>query len=99
MSVKAKKRVLLACCVWIVYFTVPDPRTAIDYVFGSGIRNPQYLFADSDREACRRLRRVVENGKVNIYVENLPTHKMLISLTQKQIRALINLCSLRKSDS
>ena len=29
----------------------------------SSRRNPQYLFSDSHKEACRRLRRVVEDGK------------------------------------
>ena len=93
MRDKIKKLLLTASIVWLTFFALPGPRQVYDYVFGSGIRNPQYLFADSDREACRRVRRVIENGKVNIYVENLPSHEMHISLSQQQIRTLIVMCN------
>jgi len=58
-----------------------------------GIRNPQYLYADSNWEVCRRIRRVVDaNGKVNIFVENLSTHDTLIYYSYERLRALIVTC-------
>ncbi len=87
------KSLLVACLSWITYFAVPGPRQVYDFVFGSSLHNPQYLFASSHREVCRRVRRVVEHGKVNIYVENLSTHRLHISLTQHQIRALVIVCA------
>ena len=86
-------RIIVVCSLWVAYFAVPGPRQLYDWVFGSGSRNPQYLFADSHKEVCRRLRRVVENGKANIYIENLSTHKLHIALTQRQIRALVVACT------
>ena len=65
MCERIKKGFVLISIAWLTFFSLPGPRQVYDYVFGSGIRNPQYLFADSHKEACRRLRRVVENGKVN----------------------------------
>ena len=88
-------RVIVTCSLWIAYFALPGPREIYDFFFGSAFpRNPQYLFAgNNDREVCRRLRRVVENGKANIYIENLSTHKLHIVLTQRQIRALVAACT------
>ena len=99
MSVKAKKRVLLACCVWIVYFAAPDPRTVIDYLFGSRIKHSSYLYADSEYEVCRRVRRVINNGKATIYIENLSSHTTHVELVPDDMRRLIMLCHLNKNKS
>ncbi len=88
-----KKLVLVSSIAWLAFFAAPGPRQIYDFAFGSSLHNPQYLFASSDREVCRRVRRVVEHGKVNIYVENLSTHRLHISLTQRQIRALVFVCN------
>lgn len=92
MATRVKQTLLLVSLVWLVYFAVPGPRQVYDFVFG-GVHNPQYLFASSEREVCRRLRRVVEHGKVDLYVENLSTHKLHISLSQPQIRGLVVACN------
>ncbi len=88
-----KKLLLVSSIAWIAYFAMPGPRQVYNLVFGSSLHNPQYLFAGDSREVCRRVRRVVEHGKVNIYVENLSIHRMHILFNQRQIRALIYLCS------
>ena len=93
MCNRAKKLLLVGCMAWIIYFAVPGPRQVYGWLFGSVIRNPQYLFADSRRKACRRMRRVIENGKANIYIENLSTHKVHIFLTQRQLRTLVIACN------
>ena len=88
-----EKGIIIFAVAWLTFFALPGPRQVYDWFFGSGISNPQYLFADSHKEACRRLRRVVEDGKANLYIENLPTHKLHISFTQRKIRALVVACS------
>ena len=92
MSALLKRRLLFVCAAWIAYFALPDPRTAVDYVLGSGVRNPQYLFADSEYQACRRVRRVIDNGKPKIYVENLSSYTFAIVLTEHETRKLISIC-------
>ncbi len=93
MHNRVKKLVLVLSIAWLAFFALPGPRQVYDYVFGSSLHSPQYLFASSHREVCRRVRRVVEHGKVNIYVENLSTHRLHVSLTQHQIRALVIVCA------
>ena len=96
MNKRSLKSIVFVGGVWIAYFAVPGPRQVYDWVARSGFgfpRHPQYLFANSNREVCERLRRVVDNGKVNIYIENLSTHKLHIFLTQRQIRALVIVCN------
>ena len=92
MGICVKRSLLLVSLSWLVYFALPGPRQVYDFAFG-GVHNPQYLFAGSEREVCRRLRRVVEQGKVDLYVENLSTHKLHISLSQAQIRGLVVACN------
>ena len=59
-----------------------------------GTRNPQYLYADSEWELCRRIRRHVDaNGKVDIFIENLSTHGTLIYYTHSRLRATISACA------
>ena len=91
MRDKIKKLLLILSVVWLIFFALPGPRQIFEWATGHRVRNPQYLFADSSREACRRVRRVVENGKVNIYIENLPTHRHIL-FNQQQIRTLIVMC-------
>ena len=94
MYERCLKSIVFAGSIWIIYFGLPGPRQIYDWVAGSVFpRHPQYLFANSNREVCERLRRVGDNGKVNIYVENLSTHKLHIFLTQRQIRALVIVCN------
>ena len=93
MSDYLKKAIVVVCSAWVVFFAAPGPRQVYDWVFGSSIHHPSYLFANSEKEACRRLRRVVDNGKVNLYVENLTTHKQHIFFTQPQIRQLVVACA------
>lgn len=92
MAICVKRSLLLVSLSWLVYFALPGPRQVYDFALG-GVHNPQYLFAGSERGVCRRLRRVVVHGKVSLYVENLSTHKLHISLTQPQIRTLVVACS------
>ena len=90
---RTKRVIVMFSFIWIAYFAMPGPRQIYDWVAGSAFpRHPQYLFANSNREVCERLRRVVDNGKVNIYVENLSTHTIHVYLNQQQIRAVIYLC-------
>ena len=92
MTRSTKQRIVIACSAWILFFEVPGPRQVYDFVFG-GVHNPQYLFAGSEREVCRRVRRVVENGKANIFIENLSAHDAHIYHTHEQLRSMIVVCS------
>ena len=92
MSKLVKQRVVIVCLSWVIFFEVPGPRQVYDFVFG-GVHNPQYLFAGSEREVCRRIRRVVENGRPNIFIENLSVHDVHIRHTHEQLRSMIIVCS------
>ena len=83
---------LKACLVWLVFFAVPDPRQMYDMATGGYPPHHSYLYGNSEHEVCRRLRRVVEDGKANLYIENLSHHRFEIFLNQRRIRALIHLC-------
>ncbi len=86
------QRILIFCCSFLLYFECSGPREVFDAVFNTSPRNPQYLFASSSEELCRRVRRVTAHGKVNIYVENLSTHGTHVVFTQRQVRALLSAC-------
>lgn len=88
-----KEKILLFCFGWFLYFEAPGPRQIYDMVTGNSFQNPQYLFADSKEEVCRRVRRVVHNGEVKIYIENLSSHTLHIELPAYDLRKLISLCS------
>ena len=83
--------VINGCILFACWLDFLGPRELYDMAFGS-VTNPQYLFADSDNELCRRVRRVVVNGQPKIFVENLSSHSMLIYYTHKRLRALIMTC-------
>ena len=91
MSKLTKQRIIIACFGIILYLDAPGPREIYDNIFG-GVKNHQYLFAGSEHDVCRRIRRVVENGRPKIFVENLSTNDMHIYHTHKRLRALIMLC-------
>lgn len=77
--------------LFIAFFECGGPREVYDWV-GGGVRNPQYLFADSEFPVCRRIRRIMENDKPNIFIENTSQHSMLISYSYDQLRNYIVLC-------
>ena len=91
MSKLTKQRIIIACVGIIIYLDAPGPREIYDNIFG-GVRNPQYLFASSELDVCRRIRRVVDSGKTNIYIENLSSHNVFIYYTHKRLRATIMTC-------
>lgn len=91
MSRLIKIWVINSCILFACWLDFAGPRALYDMVFGRAT-NPQYLFAGSDNDLCRRVRRVVENGQPKIFVENLSSHNMLIYYTHKRLRALIVTC-------
>jgi len=92
MTRLTKQRIIIACSAWIMFFEAPGPRELYDRVFGD-MHNPQYLFAGSEHEVCSRIRRIVENGKLNIFIENLSAHDMHIYYTHEQLRNIIVTCN------
>ena len=92
MSNKVKIWIINCCILFVAALECGDPRDFYDWATG-GIRNPQYLFADSNFELCRRVRRVVEpDGKVDIYVENLSSHSLIIIHNPTRLRSIIMAC-------
>lgn len=92
MSDRTKIWIINCCLLFIGFMECGGPREIYDYATG-GVKNPQYLFAGSHWEICRRIRRVVESdGKVNIFIENFSGHSMYIDYDNTRLRNLIMLC-------
>jgi len=83
--------VINTCVLWMAFFECSGPRDIYDAVAGA-VLNPQYLFADSEFPLCKRIRRVVVNGQLAIFIENTSQHSMHIYYTHERLRAIIMAC-------
>ena len=93
MSRKTKIWIINCCLLFVSWLDFPDPRDVYDMVTG-GVKNPQYLFAGSEHELCRRIRMIKDaEGKTkDIFIENYSVHSAHIYYTHEQLRIFISLC-------
>ena len=89
---KTKIWLINSCILFACWLDFGGPRDLYEAMAG-GVHNPQYLFADSEFPLCKRVRRIVNNdGKVDIFIENISTHHLLIYYTNERLRNVIALC-------
>ena len=93
MTRKTKIWIINCCILFVSWLDFADPRDVYDMVTG-GVKNPQYLFAGSDWEVCRRIRMIKDaEGKTqDIFIENYSVHDAHIYYTHERLRAIIMTC-------
>lgn len=93
MSTKIKIWIINSCLLFVAWLDLADPRDVYDMATG-GVKNPQYLFAGSDFDLCRRIRMIKDAaGKTqDIFIENYSVHDIHIYYTHEQLRHHIMLC-------